>query len=84
MKAEDSKRGSTFHRTNIVAAQTHGKNGLQKTAALCYLGTMNAALFEDWFENNLLKSAAEGCTIIMDNASFHRKKELAAIGKKTK
>jgi transposase len=40
---------------------------------------MNSARFEDWFETGLLKAAGKGKTIIMDRASFHRKKQLEKI-----
>jgi putative transposase len=43
---------------------------------------MNGAGFENWFENSLLKSVGKGKTIIMDRASFHRKKQLEEICKK--
>jgi putative transposase len=53
--------------------------GVRQTAALCYQGTMNGERFEDWFENNLLKSLKKGKTIIMDRARFHRKNKLEIL-----
>ena len=47
-----------------------------------YSGTMNSALFEFWFEKCLLLCLEKGMTIVMDNASFHRKKYLYEICKK--
>jgi putative transposase len=38
---------------------------------------MDSQLFEFWFENSLLPELTPGCAIVMDNASFHRKKCLA-------
>lgn len=43
---------------------------------------MNAALFEDWFEHDLLSVVLCGHTIIMDNAAFHRKKKLHSIAER--
>ena len=43
---------------------------------------MKGVRFEDWFENKLLQSVEKGKTIIMDRASFHRKKWLEEIGEK--
>lgn len=40
---------------------------------------MNSALFEMWFEKCLLPYLEKGTTIVMDNASFHRKKTLYQI-----
>ena len=37
--------------------------------------------FEGWFENSLLKDLPKGYTVIMDNAAFHRKKELRRIAR---
>ena len=38
--------------------------------------------FEKWFEFVLLKIIGAGMTAIMDNTSFHRKKELTGISAK--
>ncbi len=40
---------------------------------------MDSALFEFWFEKCLLPCLEEGTAIVMDNASFHRKKQLYQI-----
>ena len=47
-----------------------------------YSGTMKAAVFEDWFEEELLKKLPKDHVIIMDNAAFHKKKVLYQISKK--
>jgi transposase len=39
-------------------------------------------LFEDWFKTRLVKSVSKGATIIMDNASFHRKKKLRNLARR--
>jgi transposase len=40
VKAEDTKRGNSFHRINAVAAVTHGRDGTKKLAPECYNGSM--------------------------------------------
>jgi transposase len=50
-------------------------------APLCYGGTARSAFFEDRFKNRLLPRVPKGCTVIMDNASFHRKKALRKIAR---
>ena len=82
-----SKRGK---RVNIrISGKRHARIGL--VAAQCegalfaphtYSGTMNASLFEDWFENKLLSWLPKGHVIIMDNAAFHKKEVLYQIAKK--
>lgn len=42
---------------------------------------MNSNTFEYWFRNILLPELPKGTAIVMDNASFHRKKQLSSIAK---
>jgi hypothetical protein len=42
-------------------------------------GTTDHCVFESWFEKSLLAVLPEGSTIVMDNASFHRKKALGEL-----
>jgi transposase len=67
-----------------VAAVTHSKNGTKKIAPECYNGSMTGERFERWFEYKLLNTVNTGSTIIMDRASFHRKKQLEALCGKAK
>ncbi len=53
-----------------------GKIGNKLIAPFVYGGTMTSTLFEWWMENELLKKLSKGSTIVMDNASFHRKEAL--------
>ena len=62
--------GRKYQRTSIVA----GKVGHKIIAPLQYSGTMNGNFFEVWFEEHLIPELDEGAVIILDNASFHRKK----------
>jgi len=77
-KVEDVKRGRKFDRTNVIAAKCNGEIWAPKT----YKHTTNSAFFEDWFEFDLLSVVPCGHTIIMDNASFHRKKYLRKIAER--
>ena len=69
--------GKKYKRVGIVA----GKLGKKIIAPLQYEGTMNHVLFELWFMNMLLPILIAGTTIVMDNASFHRKKKLQELAK---
>ena len=64
----------------IVAAQLNKKI----IAPLEYSGTMKNDLFEYWFSNQLLPILPGDSVIVMDNASFHRKKQLFSIAQKYK
>jgi len=64
--------GHKFKRTGIVAA----KMGNSIIAPLQYDGTMDSILFETWFVTQLLPILPKNTTIVMDNASFHRKSRL--------
>jgi transposase len=81
---EDAKRGHKFHRINAAAAVIHGKKETKKIAPECYSGSMTGDHFERWFEFKLLKDIKTGSVIIMDRASFHRKKQLEEICGKAK
>ncbi len=68
-------RGRKFQRVGIVAA----KIGKETVAPFEYSGTMDGKLFEYWFETQLFPNLKPGTTIVMDNASFHRKKQLFSL-----
>jgi len=72
------KPGKKPKRTNVVA----GLWGKKHVAVRCYNHTTTSAFFEDWFEWELLSVIPKGSVIILDNASFHRKKHLAEIAAK--
>ena len=71
-------KGRKYQRTSIVA----GKMGVNIIAPLEYSGTMHGDFFEAWFEEHLLPALPEDVTIILDNASFHRKKRLYEIAER--
>ena len=51
-------------------------------APLCYEHSTNGVFFEDWFEKQFVPCVPIGVTVILDNASFHRKKKLAVIAER--
>ncbi|MHB9291113.1 hypothetical protein Holit_00185 [Hollandina sp. SP2] len=79
VKVEESNRGYKFPRVTVVAGVIHGKKGTKKIAPEWYSGSMTGDRFERWFEYKLLNEVERGRVIIMDLASFHRKKELGEI-----
>ena len=68
--------GRAFDRVSIVAA----KCGDRVVERHEYPGFMNSRLFEFWFML-LLKVIPNGSVIIMDNASWHRKKVLREMAR---
>jgi len=77
IKVEDTKRGRRFHSSNVIGAVCNKKY----LAIKCYNHTTNSAFFEQWFSECLLKEIPKGHTVIMDNASFHRKSKLYELAK---
>lgn len=67
--------GKKYRRVGIVAAKMEN----QILAPLQYNGTMDSQLFEVWFETMLMCELPTNSVIIMDNAAFHRKKQLISI-----
>ena len=67
--------GHKYKRIGIVAAQMDKKI----VSPLQYEGTMDSALFEMWFGECLLPVLPVNSVIVMDNASFHRKKQLIPL-----
>jgi putative transposase len=67
--------GKKYKRVGIVAAMLSSNI----IAPFQYEGTMDSTLFEIWFVNMLLPSLPPNTTIVMDRASFHRKKELVPL-----
>ena len=80
VKVYDRVSGRKYNRTNIVAAQFNGTI----IAPMEYAGTTDHYVFESWFEKMLLSQLPEGQTIIMDNATFHRKKVLHKLAHQAK
>ena len=64
--------GSSFTRENFIAA----KCGKEILAPLCFKGSCNSNLFLLWVKDFLIKELKPGKTVIMDNAAFHKSKEI--------
>ena len=77
-KVFDKISGKKYKRTNILA----GICRKAWVAPLQYDGTTDSALFEYWFEHCLLREVKPGSTIVLDNATFHRKSVLPELAKK--
>ena len=75
VKVEGVCRGRQYARTNVIAAKCNGEIWSPRT----YNHTTTGRFFVDVFEHDLLSIVPQGYTIIMDNASFHPKKELRKI-----
>jgi transposase len=76
-QVEDTVPGNLFERVNVIGALWNGSH----CAVECYRQATNKQFFEDWFENTLLAIIPRGHTVIMDNASFHRKKQLRKLAR---
>jgi len=68
-------QGKKFERVNMAAAKCED----DVIGRYEYTCNMNSALFELWFTEVLLKLLPSGSVIILDNASWHRKKVLTAL-----
>jgi transposase len=76
----DTKCGRNSRGLNVIGGLCNGKH----IAVEYYEHTADAGFFEQWFSERLLKEVPRGCTIIMDNASFHRKEALLDLIKKAR
>ena len=78
VKIHGTKPGQKRKRTNVIAGLWNKKH----IAVGCYNHSTTSAFFEDWFEFELLALIPEKSLVIMDNASFHRKKQLRKIAER--
>jgi len=67
--------GRKYKRTNFISGLCQGK----LVALREYSGITDSILFEFWFENCLLKEIKKGSTIVLDNATFHKKSVLPEL-----
>jgi len=77
-KVVEKRSGKKFKRTNILAA----KCGNEIIEPLQYDGRTDHRLFETWFETRLCPALVQDDVVIMDNATFHRKKTLRPIAER--
>ena len=83
VKVCDTKRGKKFERTNVISARFKTSDGeVKHCATYCYTHNTDSAFFEEWFRKVLVKSIVRGSTIILDNASFHRKTKLKNLARR--
>lgn len=73
-----TQRGRSGKRTNVIGALCNKKH----LAVQSYNHATNASFFEQWFKECLLDEVPKGCTVILDNARFHRKTRLREIAEK--
>ena len=78
VRIHGEKPGKRTKKTNVIA----GLCGNKHIAIHCYEHATTATFFEDWFEWELLGVVPRRSVIIMDNATFHRKKQLHDIAAK--
>ena len=74
---EGITNGTRSRRLNVGGALCNGTH----VAVHTYTHSMKGDYFEAWFFEHLLEAVSEGHTIIMDNASFHRKGLLEILAK---
>ncbi|MDR0530538.1 MAG: transposase, partial [Oscillospiraceae bacterium] len=72
------RSGKRFGRTNIVAGLYDGEVIAQDLSA----GSMTGERFELWLNWRLCPALYRGSVLILDNASFHRKRHVEAIAKR--
>lgn len=74
-KVHGEQSGRRHPRTSPIAA----RRGKDFFATLLFQGTAHAELVNTWTRNVLCKELRPHSTLIWDNASFHKKKDLEAI-----
>ncbi len=72
-----SRPGRRFKRVNVVAGRRDSDNKILSPHIFPWNTT--AAWFRIWLEYFLLPLLKKGTIIVMDNARFHRKKEIEAL-----
>lgn len=69
------KLGHFTQRISMIAAWCQGK----VFAPITFTGYCDSVVVETWFEQVLVPMLRTGQTVILDNASFHRKARLKAL-----
>lgn len=70
--------GNNRKATNLIMAQREGRWLAPET----FDGTCNALRFNEWLEHKLIPLLSNKSVIVIDNAAFHKKKQIATILKK--
>ena len=76
-KVHGERSGNSRPRTSLIAA----KRGKQMLAPVLFEGSTDSAWFNQWLEHHLFKELLPNSTLIMDNAAFHKKKDIHQISK---
>lgn len=63
--------GKRFARQSVISALFKGKF----LAPMCFEGTCDTILFNEWLKQVLLPNLVPGQVLILDNASFHKSTE---------
>lgn len=63
--------GTRFGRESFIAGLLKGK----LLSPMCFQGTCNTGLFNEWLKKMLIPNLTAGQVIILDNASFHKSEE---------
>jgi transposase len=77
-KVYGERSGNARPRTSLIA----GKRGKKMLAPVLFQGSTDAIWFNSWLEKHLFKELLPQSTIIMDNAAFHKKKDIYEIASK--
>ncbi len=67
-KVYGERSGNKRPRTSLISA----RQGKRLLAPILFEGNTNATLFNYWLKSHLFAELAQGSTIIMDNATFHK------------
>lgn len=78
VRVHDTKSGKKGKRTNVVA----GLWGNTHVAVQCHGQAIRSMIFEDWFEHELIPTIPYASLVILDNASWPRKKHLYSLAEK--
>ena len=69
--------GRKYRRLGLAAALRNG----EIISPMQYEGTMDGELFEEWLRQSLCPLLEPGDVLVMDNAAFHRKKQIEEIAR---
>lgn len=74
-KVYGERSGNTRPRTSLIAA----KRGKELLAPFLFEGSTDAVWFNQWLADHLLPYLRPNSTLILDNAAFHKKKDVHSI-----
>ena len=77
-KVYGERSGNRRPRTSLIA----GKRGKEILASILFDGSTDAEWFNEWLEFHLFPELEPESTLIMDNAAFHKKKQVTEIAQR--